>query len=139
MDVQSPTTGRRFYKIDDAIGQILCDAGIVFPLRAAPALLQETPACVAPPKADEFSIVVVGNGKPVIQLRRPSGEFVRFGEHPSIAEKSFAAINVKVPQEILDRYSKSWPQDTDAVMAARREQITKGTAAQQKQGAGQGW
>lgn len=132
MDVQVPSTGHRFYKIDNAIGQILCEAGICIPLHAPTTENLPQPA---PPKTDTFSVGVLGSGKPVIILHRPSGEVVRYSEHPRDAAAAFKHIGVTVPLEILRQYEKSFPQDAAVMAEQKRIQIANAQAAQDAQDA----
>jgi hypothetical protein len=127
MDVQVGATGRRFYKIDDAIAMILIDAGIVRPLHAPST---ENPPAQPPPQKDTFAIAVSSKGEPMLVLTRPSGETVRTTANPKDAAAAFKQIGAPVPKEILTEYERQFPQNAEWVLEQKRLQIQQ---AQQKQ------
>ena len=130
MDVQVPITGRKFYRIDDAIAMILIDCGLVIPLRVA---TPENPPAPAPPAKDTFFVGILGSGAPVLTLKRPSGEVIRYNGQPRDAQAAFKPLGASIPKDILDQYSYSFPQDAAAVAEQKRQALVAAEAAQRRQ------
>jgi len=141
MDVQSVSTGRRYFRIDDAIGMILTDAGIVCPLH----ILQqkENPAVPAPPTQPVFSVVQRmnsdGSQMLCIQLELPSGEKTWFNGQPKDAAAAFRPH--PVPKAIVAEYELLFGPVADplAVREAREQQLARAQAAQEEQSKARGY